>query len=116
MATTKLGPGSTEDRWQPRPILSLVLRAVATLAPAAVALAFSVVASRVVAPPPGTGPRIAWWLGLSVLSLAVLVGVQRMARRLLPLAALLKLSLVFPEAWRAARCSPRKRCSSSWRP
>jgi HD-GYP domain-containing protein (c-di-GMP phosphodiesterase class II) len=98
MGTAKVEPGSTEERWQARPILSVVLRVVATLAPAAVALAFSVVASHVVAPPPGTGPRIAWWLGISVLSLAVLFGVQRMARRLLPLAALLKLSLVFPDA------------------
>jgi hypothetical protein len=97
MGTAQSRPGDTEDRWQPRPILSLVLRGVATLAPAAVALAFSLVASRVVAPPPGSGPRIAWWLSLSVLSLVVLVGVQRMARRLLPLAALLKLSLVFPD-------------------
>jgi HD-GYP domain-containing protein (c-di-GMP phosphodiesterase class II) len=98
MGTEKLRPGRTEERWQARPILSLVLRVVATLAPAAVALAFSVVASHLVAPPPGTAPRIAWWLGLSVLSLAVLFGAQRMARRLLPLAALLKLSLVFPDA------------------
>ena len=39
-----------------------------------------------------------WWLALSALGSVVLLIVDRAARRLLPLAALLRLSLVFPDA------------------
>ncbi|MEY2583147.1 MAG: hypothetical protein QOE09_2996 [Ilumatobacteraceae bacterium] len=38
-----------------------------------------------------------WWLGILATSTAVLVATDRIARRILPLAALLKLSLVFPD-------------------
>ena len=38
-----------------------------------------------------------WWLGLLGASTAVLICTDRLARRVLPLAALLKLSLVFPD-------------------
>ncbi len=48
--------------------------------------------------PRGWGlPRIAWWIGLSAAAMVVLVGIDRLTRRLLPLAALLKLALVFPD-------------------
>jgi len=40
---------------------------------------------------------LGWWLGLSGAATLVLVAVGRITRRLLPLAALLRLSLVFPD-------------------
>ena len=44
------------------------------------------------------GEFVLWWLALSAGGSVVLLVVDRVARRLLPLAALLRLSLVFPDA------------------
>jgi hypothetical protein len=44
------------------------------------------------------GERLARWLGIALLSTVVLVAVQRIARHVLPLSALLSLTLVFPDA------------------
>jgi hypothetical protein len=49
-------------------------------------------------PAPDTGARlVGWWLMILMVSTLVLLGVDRMARRLLPLAVLLNLSMVFPD-------------------
>jgi putative nucleotidyltransferase with HDIG domain len=56
-------------------------------------------ATRLVSPPSGSlGLYLLWWLGLSLFATLALVAVGRACRRLLPLAALLRLSLVFPDA------------------
>ncbi|HUR17912.1 MAG TPA: HD domain-containing phosphohydrolase [Acidimicrobiales bacterium] len=47
--------------------------------------------------PESTGARVLWWLTVAVASIVTLVAFDRLARRLLPLAALLKLSMVFPD-------------------
>ncbi len=86
-----------ESRWHAHPTLSAAVRAIAVLTPAVTAFAFSWMASQVVPPPDAAGPRIWWWVVLGALSLLVLIAVQRLARRLLPLAALLNLSLLFPD-------------------
>ena len=41
--------------------------------------------------------HVAWWIGLSGAATVVLIAIDRLTRRLLPLAALLKLALVFPD-------------------
>jgi hypothetical protein len=53
--------------------------------------------SRVFRRPDGWGPAILWCAGITVAATVVLFLVDRLARRLLPLAALLKLSLAFPD-------------------
>lgn len=83
--------------WHAHPFLSALVRAAALLIPAVVAFAFSLVASRMFPPPHSVGGRVGWWLALGTLALIVLIAVQRVARRLLPLAALLNLSLLFPD-------------------
>ncbi|HEY6468958.1 MAG TPA: HD-GYP domain-containing protein [Candidatus Dormibacteraeota bacterium] len=85
------------SRWHAHPFLSALVRAAALLIPAVVAFAFSLVASRMFPPPHSVGGRVGWWLALGTLALIVLIAVQRVARRLLPLAALLNLSLLFPD-------------------
>lgn len=47
--------------------------------------------------PDGVGPSVLWWLVLIAVSTATLVAIDRVARRFLPLAALLRMSLVFPD-------------------
>ncbi|MGC8626121.1 MAG: HD-GYP domain-containing protein [Acidimicrobiales bacterium] len=86
-----------EGRWAEHRWLAGLLRVLALLLPVAGAVGASVLASRVVAQPDGWARRTLWWLGMFALSTAVLVAIDRQARKLLPLAVLLKLSLVFPD-------------------
>jgi putative nucleotidyltransferase with HDIG domain len=84
-------------RWRSRPILAWAVRAVALLAPlVAAALATSLITHNVQRP--ARGWPLAGWVVLAVGAPAlVLVIAARAARRLLPVAALLRLSLVFPD-------------------
>ena len=85
-------------RWEPRPRLAALLRAFVLLGPIAASVAFVHVASSLIRPPGGTTlMHVAWWIGLSAAATVVLIGIDRLTRRLLPLTALLKLALVFPD-------------------
>jgi putative nucleotidyltransferase with HDIG domain len=70
---------------------------VAFITPVVAALIWSAVVSRMVASPRGLLGRIVWLIAMLATSTAVLLVTERVARRMLPLAALLKLSLVFPD-------------------
>ncbi len=76
----------------------MLLRLVAWCSPIAVSVAAVYVASRAVPAPEGHGIRyVEWWLALSASATVALVAAGRLVRRLLPLAALMRLSLVFPD-------------------
>jgi putative nucleotidyltransferase with HDIG domain len=86
------------ERWEGRPWVAALVRTFVLVAPIAASVVFVHVVSRLVAPPSGsTALYIGWWVGLSALATVVLIGIDRLTRRLLPLAALLKLALVFPD-------------------
>ncbi len=106
---TAMGPGTTsgsassqadtlEQRaWTPRKGVSLAIRVGAFLVPLLTGvLAVRVVAS-VVARPAGAGPFVAWMALLIGVSMSSSIGAQRLARRVVPLAALFQMSLVFPD-------------------
>jgi putative nucleotidyltransferase with HDIG domain len=77
-------------------MLSLSLRAVAALVPAACAALAATILGHVVHAP--QGPARVWWaLWLLGSAMLVALAVERAARRLLPLAVLLQLSLAFPD-------------------
>ncbi|WP_445152113.1 HD domain-containing phosphohydrolase [Baekduia sp. Peel2402] len=65
--------------------------------PFAASVLFVWLASKAVPAPDGTVGFVLWWIGLSAAGSLVMWVVDRVARRLLPLAALLQLSLVFPD-------------------
>jgi hypothetical protein len=76
----------------------VTVRAAVYLGPIATSIAFVHYAGKVVsAPLSSLWLYLAWWFGLSLAATGVLVALDRMMRRLLPLAALLQLSLVFPD-------------------
>jgi putative nucleotidyltransferase with HDIG domain len=85
-----------ERRWRPRPLLAFALRLVSVLVPAGAgaASAYAFVAS--VPFPTGLG-KVPWLLGLAAISTIATAIAERAARRFLPLAVLLRLSLVFPD-------------------
>ncbi|HEY4609805.1 MAG TPA: HD-GYP domain-containing protein, partial [Ilumatobacteraceae bacterium] len=83
--------------WRGHPVVAAAIRLVAFATPIAAALLWSALFSRVVRPPVGLAVRGVWWSVVLITSTAVLLVTERIARQLLPLAALLKLSLVFPD-------------------
>src|SRR5438270_10822332 len=88
---------SGSDRWAARPVLGAMLRCAAVLVPLAVALAAAFVLTRAL-PTAETWPgRVAWWVAVLGGSTVALLLTDRAARRLLPLAVLLDLALVFPD-------------------
>jgi hypothetical protein len=86
------------SRWAPRPIEARLIRVVALVAPIAASIVFVALASKAFPAPLGSfWLYLAWWVVLTGAATLVLIAVDRVARRLLPLAVLFKLSLVFPD-------------------
>lgn len=86
-----------ENRWRGRPVLSATLVGVAHIVPIGAAVGASALLSRRLPAPEGLSETVLTWVALLVVSTIVLFVVGRLARRLLPLAALLKLSMLFPD-------------------
>lgn len=85
------------DRWQARPVLAFFLRLSATAVPIAVSLLVAVVVARSLPLPEGWLQTAGWWVAVVLSSTVALIATDRVARRLLPLAVLLDLSLIFPD-------------------
>lgn len=89
---------SSNERWQARRVPAALLRALILLTPIGCSLLLVHVFSRVLPVPTDSfALYLTWWVGISGAATVGLVLVDRLVRRLLPLAALLKLSLVFPD-------------------
>ena len=95
-----LGVAPTQQQmrsWRGHPVAAATIRLIAFATPIVAAVAWSAVLSRLIASPHAMPGRAAWLAGMLATSTAVLFFTERLARRMLPLAALLKLSLVFPD-------------------
>ena len=102
MLNNRLARGSTpadasERGWRSHGVLSSVLLTLVTLGPALVAAATGALLSHVVQRPSSFGGTALWLGGLAALSTVIVYRLDKAARRLLPLAALLRLTLVFPD-------------------
>src|SRR5438270_12344496 len=84
------------DRWEGRPIQAALLRIVAVAIPVVAGVLASVVFSHAVRYPHGV-LAVAWWIAVLAISTLVVAVVERQCRRLIPLATLLKLSMLFPD-------------------
>ena len=87
----------TKRAWKGHPRLALLLRVVILLFPLAASAAVTIVISRVWPAPESIGRLVGWWVLVSLIGMAVCLLVDRLGRRILPLTALLKLALVFPD-------------------
>src|SRR5690606_18569027 len=83
--------------WVNRPIVAGFLRLVIFVLPLLAAVVFISLANRVVARPDGLLPTIAWFIVLTAGVMVVVWLGDRLLRRLLPIVALFRLSLVFPD-------------------
>ena len=84
-------------KWERRPRLAMALRILVALAPIAASVVAVTVVGRFVTRPSGLAATIGWWAGLTAVATTVLWLSDRAMRRLLPVVALFKLSLVFPD-------------------
>jgi hypothetical protein len=89
-------PTPTGGTWRSRPALAAGLRLFILLVPIAASLGVTSVLRRLVPSPDGPW-WLAWAAGVLACALLVAIGVERAARRLLPLVTLLKLSMLFPD-------------------
>ena len=88
---------TTGQAWAGRPALAVALRAAAFLGPVALSVATTVVLAKVFPKPGTTMGVVLWWIAITTCATGVLAVADRAARGLLPLAALFRLSLVFPD-------------------
>ena len=95
-----LGVAPTQQQlrsWRGHPVVAAGIRVVVFTIPIVVALIWSAGFFRMIASPRALTGRGLWLVALLATSTAVLLATERLARHMLPLAALLKLSLVFPD-------------------
>jgi HD-GYP domain-containing protein (c-di-GMP phosphodiesterase class II) len=85
------------NQWQRRPVLSLLVRAAVVVVPAAVGIAAGTALSRVLPRPNGFAGAALSFATVSLVMLVTIIALERAGRRLLPLAALLNLSMLFPD-------------------
>ena len=85
------------ERWSSHPGWAGLVRFAIFAIPFATAMVVAVVLSSRLPMVESTSLRVVRWLGIVVVSSVAMVGVDRVARRLLPLSVLLKLTLVFPD-------------------
>ena len=88
---------TTEERWRGRPVLSWLLRMAIVVAPIAASVAVAAVVGRSLPRSTGVSGVIVWWALVLGTSTGTLVLADRLTRRLLPLAALLRMTLLFPD-------------------
>ena len=89
--------GIDSRRWKPRRTLAFGIHAAVILIPLAGATVAVEIATHFVRRPANLGPFVVWLLALMALATLALRLIDRQIRRLLPLAGMLRLSLVFPD-------------------
>lgn len=87
-----------ERRWRARPWASRSIRVAVFVVPVALGFVVSLAVSRVLPAPRNTGMVALWWAILIASVLSVVLAATAACRRFLPLAALLDLSLLFPDS------------------
>ena len=92
--TTENGKG---DRWLGRPVLSALVSISVFVTPIALSIVAATVTAHLLPRPRSDGALAVWWILVLAVPTAVLVVTDRVARRALPLAVLLKMTMVFPD-------------------
>ncbi len=91
-----MGLGRDADRWKDRRVLAAALGITVAIFPVACSVAAVLVVQRVVTAPDNVVGFAMWWLATLGFCAIVFFATERMARRVLPLAVLLKMGMAFP--------------------
>ncbi|MCX6520521.1 MAG: HD-GYP domain-containing protein [Actinobacteria bacterium] len=89
--------GDEGHRWQGRPWIARAVRALVVVVPFASSVAVAFVLSQLLPAAPGPAWLVARLIGIAAVATVALRLVDRVMRRLLPLATLLDLTLLFPD-------------------
>jgi putative nucleotidyltransferase with HDIG domain len=98
-------------RWEARPVVAGLIRLLVVVVPAVAGALASWEVSRIWEQPSGFWPTVAWFLTLVAVAVAVVLVVQRFARRFLPLAWLFSLTLAFPDRTPSRMVTARRSAS-----
>lgn len=101
---------SSSGTWRSRGLLGFTLSLAIFVVPVAASVVGTLATAQLLPRAGGLGGTILWWSGVLAVSTLTLVAAERVTRRLLPLASLLKVTMVFPDrapsrfavAWRSA--------------
>ncbi len=96
------------NRWRSRPVLSIILTAATVTIPLVASVATAVEVGRALTRGSTLIEHVAWWAAVLGSSTVVFVGLERFGRRFLPLAALFKMTMLFPD-------QAPKRLKVAWR-
>ena len=115
------GSVNAKDRWRSHPVLGATVSGAAMMAPFVVSVVTAGVVGRVWPRGHGGAEHILWWAVVLVSSTVAFLVSGRLCRRLMPLAALLKMTMLFPDqapkrlkvAWRAGLTRELERSSHS---
>ena len=115
------GSVNAKDRWRSHPVLGATVSGAAMMAPFVVSAVTAAVVGRVLPRGHGGAEHVLWWGAVLVSSTVAFLVSGRLCRRLLPLAALLKMTMLFPDqapkrlkvAWRAGLTRELERSSHS---
>ena len=88
---------SQERKWAGRPVLAFFVRSAVYVVPIAASVLASVWLSKVIPAPESVWHVIGWWVAIIAGSTSVLFLVDKGVRWLLPLAALLQMTMIFPD-------------------
>jgi putative nucleotidyltransferase with HDIG domain len=92
-----LASESTEQRWNALPWAARAVQLVVLAVPIAASVGVAAIVSAALPRAHHLSAALGWWAVVLICSTVTLFAVDRLARRLLPLALLLRLSLVFPD-------------------
>jgi putative nucleotidyltransferase with HDIG domain len=92
-----LASETTEQRWNAQPWAARTVQLIVLAVPIAASVGCAALVSAALPRAHHLSAALGWWAVVLICSTVTLYGVDRLARRLLPLALLLRLSLVFPD-------------------
>lgn len=98
-------------RWVARPFVAGLIRVLVVVVPAVAGALASWEVSRIWEQPEGFWPTVGWFLTLVAVAVAVVLVVQRFARRFLPLAWLFSITLAFPDRTPSRMVTARRAAS-----
>ena len=99
------------DRWVARPFLAGLVRALVVIVPAVAGALASWEVSRLWTEPAGFWPEVRWFAVLVAVAVVVVLLVERLSRRFLPLAWLFTLTMAFPDRMPSRLLTARRAAS-----